>query len=152
MKTPEETKRGMEQDCGECDEENFCPYVGIAGCIGILHKDALAYIRQLEADLKQEKADHQHTYECAEAFQKENAELLEKIKHLEQERDAAITDLRNANICICLVCANFIGRNPAARKNSCKVFGELSDEGIRNILSCGGFKWRGPCEENTENP
>lgn len=123
-KTPEEIKSGMKQDCGECDEENFCPYMGIAGCIGILHKDALALIRQHEA---------------------------EKAK-LKRERDAAIADMRNANICICLVCANFTGRNPAARKNLCKEFGELSDEGIRNILSCGGFKWRGPCEENTENP
>ena len=71
MKTPEEIKRGMKQDCGECDEENFCPYVGIAGCIGILHKDALALVQQLEA---------------------ENAEL-------KRERDAAIHDLKKTREC-----------------------------------------------------
>ena len=72
MKTPEEIKKWLKQDCGECDEENFCPYMGIAGCIGILHKDALAYIRQLEA---------------------QNAELVRKSEQLERERDAAVNDL-----------------------------------------------------------
>lgn len=50
MKTPEEIKKGLEKDCGECDEENFCPYIGIAGCIAIMHEDALALIQQLEAE------------------------------------------------------------------------------------------------------
>lgn len=78
MKTPEEIKKWLKQDCGECDEENFCPYMGIAGCIGILHKDALAYIRQLEA---------------------QNAELVRKSEQLERERDAAIHDINEARDC-----------------------------------------------------
>ena len=75
MKTPKEIKSGMKQDCGECDEENFCPYIGIAGCIGILHKDALALIQKLEA---------------------ENAKL-------KRERDAAVEQLRDAFNC-CKFC------------------------------------------------
>lgn len=130
-KKPEEIKKGLEccrpiwkrDHFKTCD--SACPYVNEGHfCRTMLYSDALAMIRQHEA---------------------------EKAK-LKRERDAAVADMRNANICICLVCANFNGRNPAARKNLCKEFGELSDEGIRNILSCGGFKWRGPCKENTENP
>ena len=71
MKTPEEIKKGLEKDCGECDEENFCPYIGIAGCIAIMHEDALALIQQLEA---------------------ENAEL-------KRERDAAVNDLTQSRFC-----------------------------------------------------
>lgn len=71
MKKPEEIKRGMKQDCGECDGENFCPYIGIAGCIGILHKDARALIRRLERD---------------KAWASENYELIrEENKRLEAQ-------------------------------------------------------------------
>jgi hypothetical protein len=141
MKKPEEIKKWLKQDCGECDEENFCPYMGIAGCIGILHKDALAYIQQLEADLKQEKADHQHTYECAEVFQKENAELLEKIKQLEQERDAALRD-------IAIICETCLYNKP--KYDGFKVRNECHNpEGCHYAagLLCG-WVWRGVCEEN----
>lgn len=85
MKTPEKIKKGMKQDCGECDEENFCPYIGIAGCIGILHKDALAYIQRLERD----KAWASENYDL---IREENKRLeahilckIDVIKHLEAQ-------------------------------------------------------------------
>lgn len=110
-----------------CD---LCPYHGRCSS---LEKDALALIQQLEADLKQEKADHQHTYECAEVFQKENAELLEKIKQLERERDAAVADLATIHKC-----------EPCKHRTSNSY---TSNECFGCVNFCN-FEWRGPCEEN----
>lgn len=132
MKTPEEIKKGLE-------------YLSIKDIVkkldmwkeGIAYdyaedaaSDAIAYIQRLEADLKQEKADHQHTYECAEVFQKENAEL-------KRERGAAVMALAtcamdglDGNIC-----------NYCTHKN-------CDEQDL--LFEC--FEWRGPCEENTENP
>ena len=132
MKTPEEIKRGMKQDCGECDEENFCPYVGIAGCIGILHKDALALIRRLEREKAWASENYDLIREENERLEAQNSELLEKVKQLERERDAAIHDVAYAKRC------------------------RLCKHGQRGFIprvcfSCAGksnFEWRGPCEEN----
>lgn len=49
MKTPEEIRKGLEccgadKPCGEC-----CPYhPEVNSCIGMIARDALSYIRQLE--------------------------------------------------------------------------------------------------------
>ena len=49
MRTPEEIKKGLEC-CGSSDECKECPYRCIIDwCMGALAEDALAYIRQLEA-------------------------------------------------------------------------------------------------------
>ena len=49
MRTPEEIKKGLEC-CGNSDECKECPYRCIIDwCMGALAEDALAYIRQLEA-------------------------------------------------------------------------------------------------------
>lgn len=132
-KTPEEIKKGMKQDCGECDEENFCPYIGIAGCIGILHKDALAYIRRLERDKAWASENYDLIREENKRIEAQNAELLEKVKQLERERDAAIHDLKKAREC-----------------RSCKHIDALPSE--QPCKSCGihgrNYEWRGPCEEN----
>lgn len=80
-----------------------------------LGEDAIALIQQLEA---------------------ENAELLEKIKQLERERDAAVNDLSAGYRC-----------------GSCKrYFGNGGECPGGRFCILGGFEWRGPCEENTENP
>lgn len=50
MKTPDDIKRGLE--CcrvGDCDCYN-CPYLKTRSCMHYLKQDALAYIRQLEAE------------------------------------------------------------------------------------------------------
>lgn len=88
-----------------CD---LCPYHGRCSS---LEKDALAMIQQLEA---------------------ENAELLEKIKQLERERDAAVRD-----------CARFPCYTCNERENGdfcpqCRTTGTF-----RTL-----HEWRGPCEEN----
>lgn len=82
--------------------------------------------------------------ECAEnahcliqQLEAENAELLEKIKQLERERDALFEALRtNRHIC-----------------NSCK-HKPGHGYGCTSVAKADGscWEWRGPCEENTENP
>lgn len=115
----------------QCISSDYCE--GWNDAIKEIPDDLLERIQQLEADLKQEKADHQHTYECAEVFQKENAELLEKIKQLERERDAAIHDPKKAREC-----------------RSCKHIDVGPSE--QPCKSCGihgrNYEWRGPCKEN----
>ena len=132
MKKPEEIKRGMKQDCGECDEENFCPYIGIAGCIGILHKDALALIQRLERDKNWASENYDLIREENKRLEAQNAELLEKIKQLERERDAAVNDLSAGYRC-----------------GSCtRYFGNGGECPGGSLCILGGFEWRGPCEEN----
>ena len=137
MKTPEEIKKGLECAVDKKCIGKECSYFNEEyACIRMVQVDAFALIQQLEADLKQEKADHQHTYECAEVFQKENAELLEKIKRLERERDAAIYDLKKTREC-----------------RSCKHIDVVPSE--QPCKSCGirgrNYEWRGPCKENGGN-
>ena len=63
----------------------------------------------------------------------QNAELLEKIKRLERERDSAVADLGKARGC--KTCKH-ITLPPEARPcRSCGICGK-------------NYEWRGPCEEN----
>ena len=112
MKTPEEIKKGLE--CcigGSC--EPYCPYKETVDCVQQMAEDALSLIKQLEA---------------------QNAELLEKIKQLELERDALFELLRtNRNNC-----------------NSCKHKPEHKRYGCTSVAKLDGscWEWRGLCEEN----
>lgn len=113
MKTPEEIKKGLM--CGSVFCNIACPYWNDDSCTIKVSKDALAYIQQLES---------------------QNAELLEKIKQLERERDAAVNDLSAGYRC-----------------GSCtRYFGNGGECPGGSLCRLGGFEWRGPCEENTENP
>ena len=52
MKKPEEIKKGLECCNQKCVGEKFCPYAEYSNaCENTLHKDALAYIQQLEAQV-----------------------------------------------------------------------------------------------------
>lgn len=71
MKMPDDIKKGLE--CGFCNE---CPYDSneletVEECARQVHKDAIAYIQQLESRLAQ----------------------------VERERDAAVEDLRSSSWC-----------------------------------------------------
>lgn len=112
MKRPDEIKKGMECAVDKKCIGKECPYFNEEySCISTAQVDALALIRQLEA---------------------ENAELLEKVKQLERERDAAVNDLSAGYRC-----------------GSCKRYFGNGDEcpGGRFCI-LGGFEWRGPCKEN----
>ena len=78
MKTPDEIKKGLE--CGFCYE---CPYNSneletVEECARQVHKDAIAYIQQLESRLEQ----------------------------VERERDALLSDLELADRFDCICCVN----------------------------------------------
>lgn len=55
MKTPEEIKKGLEVCIGKCvGNKPHCPYHTCGdGCMDSMNRDALAYIRQLEAKVPQ---------------------------------------------------------------------------------------------------
>lgn len=121
MKTPEETKKGLEC-ANNCSENGMtcrgCPYLG-ENC-SALHPDALAYIQQLEATVSEKE--------------KVIAELLEKIEQLQRERDAAVNDIK------CVISA------PEAFLNDCVV----CKYKYRPICESCEWEWRGVCPENTE--
>ena len=114
MKKPDEIKKGLE--CCECSS---CPWHSQdKGCLWDDYF-ALDYIKQLEAD---------------------KAELLQKIKQLERERDAAVRDLtlypcfscNNQSRTLCNDCL----RN---RSNALNAAGKFLPD---------NYEWRGVCEEN----
>lgn len=114
-KKPEEIKKGL--GCAVYSEVGCylmkCPY-RYGPCApdsgAELKKDALSLIQQLEA---------------------ENAELLEKIKQLERELDAAKRDMQ-------LLVSEHYG--------PCEICYEAYCEDCDRNNS--GFEWRGPCREN----
>lgn len=111
-KTPEEIKKGLKCAVDKKCVGKECLYFNEEyACIRMAQIDALALIQQLEA---------------------QNSELLEKVKQLERERDAAIHDVAYAKRC-----------------RLCKH----GQRGFipRDCFSCAGksnFEWRGPCKEN----
>lgn len=87
MKTPEETKKGLEC-CGTGDFGNHkdCPYdIAEPKCMQNLLADALAYIQRLEAENKSfmETIDLLHMYVN---------HLETKCHQLEHERDAEVAE------------------------------------------------------------
>lgn len=147
-KTPEEIKKGLECAVDKKCIGKECPYFNEEySCISTAQVDALALIQQLEADLKQEKADHQHTYECAEVFQKENAELLEKVKQLERERDALLNIMKGYRECD--FCKH--GCPPEKEEHLFDLcYGcDIENCRCRNCTTKNNcWEWRGPCKEN----
>lgn len=115
-KTPDEIKKGLECYAKKefCAGRSCAYYNALCDCDSLL-SDAFSYIQQLEA---------------------QNAELLEKIKQLERERDAAIHDLKKTREC---TTCEYVKKSPS----------ELP------CVSCGiilkNYEWRGPCEENGGN-
>ena len=124
-KTPDEIKKGLETcSADECHGQHTdCPYHPDLMCIRNICADALALIQQLqaenadlladngqltievtllqakvqqlEAELKDTKANHQHTIDIAER-QKDQIDKLKKvIVRLNAERDAAVEDLES---------------------------------------------------------
>ena len=151
MKTPEEIKKGLECCCtdeiGKIGRHDGCPYIMELGdCLPMLLKDALALIRQLEAEnaeLKKEKDRLELDITIREIHK--NA-LIRSGEQLEKERDAAVNELKLGYACF--ACIYFFrnggtckgGSTCMERSESCSVFG-AEYSGLY-------FKWRGPCEEN----
>lgn len=136
-KTPEEIKKGLECCISDMICEGNCAY-DEPGCIDIhckymLQKDALALIQRLERDKAWASENYDLIREENKRLEAQNAELLEKIKQLERERDALIEDLRTKRH-ICDSCKHKPGYGYGCTSVS-KIDG-----------TC--WEWRGPCEEN----
>lgn len=134
-KTPEEIKIGLE--CCEkylngAPEEECCHVCNYANNCAELKLDAIALIRQLEAGIDEFEMVAASPGEV-EDMARENAELFEKVKQLEQERDAAVADLATIHKC-----------EPCKHRTSNSY---TSNECFGCVNFCN-FEWRGPCVEN----
>lgn len=139
MHTPNEIKKGLECYAGKC-EGNVCNecqrsvYTLPELFINEPAKDALAYIQQLEADLKSEREQHQYTIDAANVMKDEAMKLESRLAQVERERDAAVKDLKLVRCCG--TCVN----NEGGCTTECYI--------VSGVPS--GWEWRGVCEENTE--
>lgn len=114
----------------QCISSDYCK--GWNDAIEEIPDDLLERIHQLEAGIEEWEMVAASPG-AVEDLARENAELLEKIKRLERERDAAVRDMGKARDC-----------------NTCKYKNTYPNE--QPCKSCGiigtGFEWCGPCEEN----
>ena len=78
MKTPDEIKKGLEV-CKRHHCDKGCTFAGAKLCYVTLHKDALAYIQQLESLL---------------------TSAVDALGVAERERDAAVEDLKECGFCV----------------------------------------------------
>ena len=84
--------------------------------------------------LEEEKANHQHTLECAQQFEKDWLKM-------KREMDVVMYDLLHlACDCIpaCSICKHYT--------IDMKMCQHVKEIGAQDIDDC--FEWRGPCEEN----
>ena len=125
MKTPDEIKKGMLCCSLESCRSDKCPYKDHtpkyegdrAMCRIMLWNDATALIQQLEAELRDAKANHQHTIDIAERQKGQIDKLKKVIVRLNAERDAAVREL--ADHCACLVCQHADTEPDKAPCNEC---------------------------------
>lgn len=126
MKTPDEIKKGLEycrgMACGTIKLD--CPYEGMMNCHDVVLTDALAYIHQLEADLKIAEI------KLGVAFG--------KLLQTERERDQAVKD-----------CSRFMCETCAELDNGDNCSWCAVVDGHRT-----GYVWRGlpaPPKEDAED-
>ena len=67
---------------------------------------------------------------------------------LEQKLAAALYDMKQAAIGLCIICKNHYRPDPKVLEFACKAFGKLQKGA--SPLRCGQFEWRGVCAENTK--
>lgn len=94
MKTPDETKKGLEccRNLWDCKNKD-CPYLG-DGCYPKLHEDFKARMEQLEADVE-------NLRKIGENLSARNEELHGKLIDLEAERDAAVREFARKDCVQC---------------------------------------------------
>ena len=115
----------------QCISADYCR--GWNDAINEIPDDLLERIQQLEAGIEEWEMVAASPG-AVEDMARKNAELLEKIKQLELERDALFELLRtNRNNC-----------------NSCKHKPEHKRYGCTSVAKLDGscWEWRGLCEEN----
>lgn len=103
----------------------------------------LEYIQHLERELKSYKAEVCVTQKALESARQELAAV-------KRERDAAVSDMKRAQGCICNICKNHYRPDPAVRRYECKILGKFSDifdDDDGGALFCGKFEWQGVCSD-----
>ena len=93
MKTTDEIKKGLELcyegiDCSECPYVDDC-FGNDETPFGVVMPDALALIRQLEADLEDMTARYKIADDCAKKKGEMNEKLYAELTAVKAERDAA---------------------------------------------------------------
>lgn len=126
VKTPDEIKKGL-YSCTYAEGCAVCPYDGIEDCAAKKNVDALSLIQQLEA---------------------QNAELLGKIKQLEQERETLIRIAAGGKE-LCDFCVNSIdlGGMQAAHCNEADFLCDRCKAPCpcRDCQLGSAFAWNGKC-------
>ena len=160
MKSPDDIKKGLEF-CSRltCGEKNVdCPYeCGNSECISHLTADALALIQQLQEDLQLEKKrtdalamELAVLKNAKKQLEDHMREATKKVKQLEAEREAAVSDiLYAASVYLgeCNTCKNGEVCAACKRQDAC-------DECPNSKCMCSGcgagrsnWQWRGVQKE-----
>ena len=84
-KTHDEIKKGL-GCCNEWCNIESCPYWEDSNCTNNVRNDALALIQQLEAELKDAQANHQHTIDIAEKQKEQIGKLKSVIVKMNKEK------------------------------------------------------------------
>lgn len=108
MKPADEIKKGLEC-CIESTCEPCCPYGNAENCNFAIYllEDVLAYIRQLESDKQQLEGMLHHMNQLRDAAADRALKMEERVHQLEAELDAAVRDLREADIIECEHCKHY---------------------------------------------
>ena len=140
MKTPDEIKKGLEV-CKRHHCDRGCIFAGTKMCYVTLHKDALAYIQQLESTVSQvSKALCGKDNATFDELLKAADQLKYRLAQAERERDAAVRD-------ISIFC-----NTPEVCKHyhTCQTVKEDTFHGCFGPVDCADYEYRGPCTENTK--
>lgn len=166
MKSSDEIKKGLEccRESQDCTQDNMpkCPYYEKETCLIELVDDALALIQQLEAELKDEKNNHQHTIEVAERMKakieklkavviklnSERNEAVIKNQQLEEERDDMLETIKRMVTCgaDCGGCVHLVAAN--ATIEQCEDI-DFDCENCKEKCACYGcengsnYVWKG---------
>lgn len=79
-------------------------------------------------------------------------DALVAISQLQQERDTAVSDMKQAQGCICQICKQYYRPNPKVRRYECRILGDFKkiDPECEGALVCGQFEWRGLQQKDDE--
>ncbi len=139
MKTPKEIKVGLECGVGKKETCYGCTYKGTPKCMERVSEDALEYIGILEEAKAERDA-------AAEELQKVKAELevvIAKLETTTRERDAAVKDLKENEICC--QCVHWPSLNLQTAKCEVSEKARSMFGAIRCKNDC--WEWRGIKED-----
>ena len=144
MKTHEEIKNGQSLYTLE-ETKELLRVDGYIHSTKKLYRSAWEWIQRLERDKAWASENYDLIREENKRLETQNAELVEKIKQLKRERDAAVNELKHH----CWNCKYHLN----------KPIEETDDYGRTIHRYCSAdycfpdeenscWEWRGPCEEN----